>query len=86
MKFVYKRVTRKLKRLKFTCKRCGCKFITNLHPDCTIEYSEFNRPGPNQQPVFVRGFVFIRTTCPDCGKIVEYDKSIDLFRNEKRIK
>ena len=87
MKIIYKRGAKKMRRLIFKCKRCGCKFITRLYPNCTFEYSEYLESAHDgAQPVFVKGFVNIRTTCPDCGKVLEYGKKIDLYRNDQKVK
>ena len=78
MKFVYKRRTKKLKRLKFCCTRCGCKFIADLIPDCDYQYSEYLSQNEKD---FIQGYVRIRTICPDCGNVVLYGKHIDLYKN-----
>ena len=83
MKFVYKRATRKLKNIKFYCKRCGCKFMANLYPDCTAEYDEFTKR-EGERTTFIQGFTNIRCVCPDCGEIAEYDKIIPLIKDDIR--
>ena len=87
MKIIYKRATKRIKRLKFKCLRCGCKFLANLNPDCSYDYAEYiERNSPDSQPVFIQGFVNIKSTCPECKKVIEYDQKIDLFRDDRRVK
>ena len=76
MKRVTKRVTRRLKGLKFTCPRCKAEFKADLNPDCTFEYDHV-LVGKDKD--LLAAFIKIQTTCPDCCKIINYEKRIDLY-------
>ena len=76
VKRVTKRRTRRLMGLKFKCSRCKTEFKADLVPDCTFEYDHV-LIGPEKD--LVGAFVKIQTMCPDCGKILNYEKRIDLY-------
>ena len=76
MKRVTKRATKRLKKLKFKCPRCKIEFTADLVPDCTFEYDNV-LVSPAKD--LVTSFVKIQTLCPDCSKIINYDKRIDLY-------
>ena len=76
MKIVIRRKTKKLRKLKFYCPRCQATFLADLYPDCTFEYNDV-LISPTKD--LVTSFVKIQTTCPDCCKIINYGKRIDLY-------